>query len=102
MFHYNKLNDDIFNWDGVKLPTGKSDIDRFEENSNKLVAINDFETDDCLNDNKIIIHRCTKNRNDKYELDLPKIYDEDNNYYHYVLVKNKSRLLNCQSKKIPT
>ena len=97
MFHYNKLNDDILNWDGVKFPTGNRDIDRFEEN-NKIVSINVFETDDCLNDNKIIIHRCTKNRNAKYEIDLLKVYDEDNNY-HYVLVKNISRLLNCQSNK---
>ena len=37
-----------------------------------------------------------KNTNAKYEIDLLKVYDEDNNY-HYVLVKNKSRLLNCQS-----
>ena len=97
MFHYNKLKDDILNWDGVNFPTGNRDIDRFEEN-NKLVSINVFETDDCLNDNKIIIHRGTKNRNAKYEIDLLKVYDEDNNY-HYVLVKNKSRLLNCQSNK---
>ena len=27
-----------------------------------------------------------------------KVYDEDNNY-HYALVRNKSRLLNCQSNK---
>ena len=53
MFHYNKLKDDILNWDGVNFPTGNRDIDRFEEN-NKLVSINVFETDDCLNDNKII------------------------------------------------
>ena len=97
MFHYNKLKDDILNWDGVNFPTGNRDIDRFEEN-NKLVSINVFETDDCLNDNKIIIHRGTKNRNAKYEIDLLKVCDEDNNY-HYVLVKNKSRLLNCQSNK---
>ena len=64
----------------------------------KLVSINVFETDDCLNDHKIIIHRGTKNRNAKHEIDLLKIYDEDNNY-HYVLVKNKSRLLNFQSNK---
>ena len=95
MFHYNKLNDDILKWDGVNFPTGNKDIDRFEEN-NKSVSINVFETDDCLNDNKIILHRGTKNRNSKYEIDLLKIYDENNNY-HYVLVKNKSRLLNCQS-----
>ena len=66
MFHYNKLNDDILNWDGVTFPTGNRDIDRFEEN-NKFVSINVLETGDCLNDNKIIIHRCTKNRNAKYE-----------------------------------
>ena len=95
MFHYNKLKDDILNWDGVNFPTGNRDIDRFEEN-NKLVSINVFEPDDCLNDNKIILHRGTKNTNAKYEIDLLKVYDEDNNY-HYVLVKNKSRLLNCQS-----
>ena len=42
MFHYNKLKDDILNWDGVNFPTGNRDIDRFEEN-NKLVSINVFE-----------------------------------------------------------
>ena len=95
MFHYNKLKDDILNWDGVNFPTGNTDIDRFEEN-NKSVSINVFEPDDCLNDNRIILHRGTKNRNAKYEIDLLKVYDEDN-HYHYVLVKNKCRLLNCQS-----
>ena len=95
MFHYNKLNDDILNWGGVNFPNGNRDIDRFEEN-NKLVSVNVFEPDDCLNENKIILHRGTKNRNAKYEIDLLKVYDEDNNY-HYVLVKNKCRFLNCQS-----
>ena len=47
-----------------------------------------FEPDDCLNDNKIILHRGTKNTNAKYEIDLLKVYDEDNNY-HYVLVKKQ-------------
>ena len=56
MFHYTRLNNDILNWDGVKFPTGNRDIDRFEEN-NKLVSINVFEADDCLNDHKIIMHR---------------------------------------------
>ena len=79
------------NWDGVNFPTGNRDIDRFEEN-NKSVSINVFEPDDCLNDNKIILHRGTKNRNAKYEIDLLKIYDE---YINYQL--NKCRLLNCQS-----
>ena len=90
MFHYNKLKNAILNWDGVHFPTGNRDIDRFEEN-NKSVSINVFEPDDCLNDNKIILHRGTKNRNAKYEIDLLKIYDENNNH-HYVLVKNKCRV----------
>ena len=72
MFHYNKLKDDILNWDGVHFPAGNRDIDRFEEN-NKIVSINVFEADDCLNDNKIILHRGTKNRNAKYEIDLLKV-----------------------------
>ena len=71
MFHYNKLKDDILNWDGVNFPAGNRDIDRFEEN-NKIVSINVFEPDDCWNDNKIILHRGTKNRNAKYEIDLLK------------------------------
>ena len=70
MFHY-KLNDDILNWDGVNCPTANRDINRFEEN-NKSVSINVFEPDDCFNDNKIILHRGTKNRNAKYEIDLLK------------------------------
>ena len=87
MFHYNKLNDDILNWGGVNFPTGNRDIDIFEEN-NKLVSINVFEPGDCLNDNKIILHRGTKNRNAKNETDLLEVYDEDNNY-HYVYISKK-------------
>ena len=89
MFHYKKLKDDILNWDGVNVPTGNRDIDRFEEN-NKLVSVNAFEPDDCLTDNKIISHRGTKNRHAKYEIDLLKVYDEDNKNHH-ALIENKSR-----------
>ena len=52
MFRYNKLNDDILNWEGVKFPTGNEDIERFEENNSKLVSVNVYETDDTLNDKK--------------------------------------------------
>ena len=47
MWHYNKLKDDILNWDGVKFPTGNRDIDRFEEKQTMvLVSINLYEIDD--------------------------------------------------------
>ena len=71
MFHYNKLKDDILKWDGVHFQTGNRDIDRFEENK-KSVSINVFETDNGLNGTKIIVHRGTKKRNAKNEIDLQK------------------------------
>ena len=52
MFHYNKLNGDILNWEGVKFPTGNKGIERFEENNSKLVSINVYEIDDIFNDKK--------------------------------------------------
>ena len=70
MFHYNKLKDDILKWDGVHFPTGNRDIDRIEEK--KSVSLNVFEPDSCLNGTKIIVHRGTKNRNAKNEIDLQK------------------------------
>ena len=70
MFHYNKLKDDILKWDGVHFPTGNRDIDRIE--GKKSVSLNVFEPDSCLNGTKIIVHRGTKNRNAKNEIDLQK------------------------------
>jgi len=86
------LKYNILNWNGIHFPIGNRDIDRFEEN-NKIILINIFKSDNCLNNNKIIVYRGIKNKNIKYEINLPKIFDKDNNYY-YVLVKNKYKLLN--------
>ena len=82
----------ILNWNGIHFPIGNRDIDKFEENI-KIILINIFKSDNCLNNNKIIVYRGIKNKNIKYEINLPKIFDKDNNYY-YVLVKNKYKLLN--------
>ena len=30
-FHYNKLNDDILNWEGVKVPTFNPDIESLKK-----------------------------------------------------------------------
>ena len=96
MWHYNKLKDDILNWDGVKFPTGNRDIDRFEENNKGLVSINLYEIDDTLKDDKVINVRTTKIRNAKYHINLLRIYDDDNNNSHYVVITGLSRLLNIQ------
>ena len=97
-FHYKNLNDNIINWDGVNFPAGNKDIERFEENNDGLISVNIFETDDVLNDDKVIIAYRTKVRNAKYNIDLLKIYDE-NNKCHYTVIKHISKLLNCQSNK---
>ena len=97
MFHYNKLNDNILNWEGVKFPTGNKDIERFEENNSKLVSINVYEIDDTLNEKKIIIDYRTKTRDAKHQINLLKI--EINNNNHYVVIKSLSRLMNWQTNK---
>ena len=51
-FHYNKLNDNILNWEGVKFPTGNKGIERFELKNDRLVSINVFEIDDILDEPK--------------------------------------------------
>ena len=75
------------NSNGVRIRTGKRDIDRFEE-KNESIPINVFEPDDCLNENRIILQRDTKIRNVKYKTDLLKVIDE---VYHYALAKNKKQ-----------
>ena len=98
MYHYQKINDIIINWDGVKFPTGNRDIERFEENNAGLISVNVYETDDVLNDEKVIISYRTKVKNAKYEIDLLRIYDEEGKS-HYTVEKNISKLLNTQSNK---
>ena len=98
MFHYKNLNDDIINWDGINFPAGNRDIDRLEANNKGLISINVYEPDDLLNEEKIIKTKTTKVQNAKYHIDLLKIFDEKDRY-HYVIIKNISRLLNCQSNK---
>lgn len=99
LYHYNKLNDDLLNWEGVQFPTGNGDIDRFEENNHSLVSINVYEVDDILNDGKVISVRTTKVREAKHHINLLRIYDDDSNNSHYVVIKNLSRLLNKQLNK---
>ena len=50
MFHYNKLKDDIINWEGVNFPAGNRDIDRLEVNNGGLISANVFETNNSFRD----------------------------------------------------
>lgn len=96
IYHYNKLNNDLLKWNGVKCPSGNRDIDRFEENANGLVSINLYEVDDTPNDNKVINARTTEIREAKHHINLLRIYDNEHDNSHFVIIKNLSRLLNKQ------
>lgn len=96
MYHYQKFNDNIINWDGVNFPTGNRDIERFEENNAGLISVNVYEIDEVLNDDKAIIRYRTKVRHAKYDIDLLRIFDEDGKS-HYTVVKHISKLLSSQS-----
>ena len=98
MFHYNKLKDDIINWEGVNFPAGNRDIDRLEENNSSLISVNIYEPDYLLNEEKVLKSRTTKVQNAKYHVDLLKFFDNKDRY-HYAVIKNISRLLSSQTSK---
>ena len=41
-FHYKNLRDDIINWECMKYPCSRKDIDRFEELNSGLIFVNVF------------------------------------------------------------
>ena len=93
MRHYNKLNDTIINWECMKYPCSRKDMDRFEELNSGLISINVFK----LFNETIITDRITKVKNAKHHTNLLMIEEEDNR--HYVLIKDLSKLIGCQYNK---
>ena len=53
MVHYNKLMDDIINWECVNFPAGDRDLDRLEVNNDGLISVDVFETDNMFNEEKL-------------------------------------------------
>ena len=85
MYHYNKLKDNILNWDCVNSPAGNRDIARFEETNKGLVSINVYEIGEVLKEDKKAIERRNKVRDAKYEINLLKL--QEGNDCHHVVVK---------------
>jgi len=100
MSRYNKLKENIINWNHMKYPAGNRDIDRFEESNNGVISVNVYEVCDKLNSDSIILHRRTKTINAKYHVNLLKIYD-DTGKYHYVYIKDYNKLMGSQTNKSP-
>ena len=97
--HYKNLQDDVLNWDNVKMPAGNKDIERLEESNEGIISVNVYEETSFGNSEKkvITLHRRTKVYNAKYHIDLLKLYNGSN--YHYVLIKDYDELIGSQTNK---
>ena len=96
MRHYNKLKDNIINWECMNYPCSRTDIDRFEELKSGLISVNLFKQFN--EEEQVKPDRTTKIKNAKYHVNLL-IIEGDDNKYHYVLIKDLSRLMGNQYNK---
>ncbi len=94
MNRYQNIETDL-NFDGVNYPTGKADIQRFEDNNN--ISVNVYEEEYFDNKPFIKLHRRTKLQNPRLHIDLLLITHETNK--HYVYVKDYNKLISKQNIK---
>ena len=92
MRHYNKFNATIINWGCMKFPCSRTCIDIVEEDNHGLIFVNVYK----LLNETTITDRITK-VNTKHEMHLLMIEQEDN--FHYVLIKHLSKMVGCQYNK---
>ena len=94
--HDKNLRDNVINWECMKYPCSRKDINRFEELSSGLTSVNLFKQFD--EEKRVIPDRTTKVENAKYHVNLYMV-DGENNKYHYTLIKDLSRLMSNQYNK---
>ena len=93
MVHYNRLKDNIINWNHMMYGVGNSDITRFDELNQGLISINVFK----IYNETIIADRITKVRNAKYHINILKLVNDTMS--HYVLIKDLNKLMSSQYNK---
>ena len=86
MIHCKDLGDNVINWECMKYPCSRADIDRFEELISGLISVNLFKQFN--GEGKVIIDRTTKVKHAKYHVNLYMVEGEHNKY-HYVLIRLK-------------
>ena len=94
MRHYNKLNNTIINWVCMKFPCSRKDIDIFEKGNLGLIFVHVYK----LPSETTIAARITKVKTAEHHTNLLMIGQED--YFHYVLTTDLSKLAGCQYNKI--
>ena len=95
---YAKVKDDIINWQHMNYPAGDRDIDRLEDGNRGVLSINVYEEIELNGNKSIALHRRTHLANAKHHVNLLKI-DDGKGKYHYVYIKDYSRLVGSQTNK---
>ena len=96
MYHYRSLKDGLINWDDVEFPAELSDIEHFEEINKNTISVNVYAIDP-NGTNTIVVNRVTKISKPSCHINL--LLLERDNYNHYVLIKDYSRLMGAQTNK---
>ena len=88
-YHYKNLNDEL-NWTDVNFPSSNIDIDTFEENNDRKVAVNVYFLNPDDDKQSILLYRKTKVQRATHQISLFKLEDGDD--YHYVYIYIYQRL----------
>ena len=94
--HYKSLNDEL-NWDNVNFPSSDVDIDTFEENNGRKIAVNVYFIDPEEGKQSILLYRQSKVSKETHQVSLLKLEDGDD--YHHVYIKDCDRLIGSQTNK---
>ena len=97
MTHYKNLRDNMFNWECMKCPRSRKDIDRFEELNSGLISVNLLKQFN--EEERVIPDRTTKVKNARSHVNIYMV-ERESNKYHYALIKDLSPLMGNQYNKI--
>ena len=95
--HYLKKMMDELNWTDVIFPSSNIDIDTFEENYDRKVAVNVYFLNPDDDKPSILLYRKTKVQRATHQISLLKLEDGDD--YHYVYIKDYDKLIGSQTSK---
>ena len=87
IIHYKNLRANVLNWECMKYPCSRKDIDRFEELNSGLISVN--LSKQFIEEERVIPDRTAKVKKAKYHVN-PFMVEGGNNKYHYVLKELKS------------
>ena len=101
LFRSTKLKDDKFiNWEGIDMPVGNAEMDKFEE-QNPHISVNVYYVNPDTEKHDVLLYKRTSNPKAKHQIDLLKLErsTEEGDECHYVYIRTFSRLMSSQTNK---